>query len=55
MNQHPDWNDLTLFELAYNAKNKHFIAHPCCQKILTKRLFGDIKIRDVENGLPAGV
>jgi hypothetical protein len=48
--KHPNWNDLTLLELAYNAKNKAFIAHPCCQKILTKRLFGSIQIRDVDNG-----
>ncbi len=48
--KHPNWNDLTLLELAYNAKNKNFIAHPCCQKILTKRLFGSIQIRDVDNG-----
>jgi hypothetical protein len=44
----PDWNDCTLLELAYNAKNLDFIAHPCCQKILTKRLFGDIQIRENE-------
>lgn len=51
--KHTDWNDLTLFELAYNAKNKDFIAHPCCQKILKKRLFGEMQIRDVDNGLPS--
>lgn len=48
--KYPDWNDLTVLELAYNAKNRDFIAHPCCQKILTKRLFGSIQVRDVDNG-----
>jgi hypothetical protein len=49
--KHPEWNNCTVLELAYNAKNLDFIAHPCCQKILTKRLFGSIQIRDIENGL----
>ena len=49
--KHPQWNNCTVLELAYNAKNLDFIAHPCCQKILTKRLFGDIQIRDIDNGL----
>lgn len=49
--KHPDWNDCTVLELAYNAKNLDFIAHPCCQKILTKRLFGSIQVRDIDNGL----
>ena len=44
----PDWNDCTVLELAYNAKNLDFIAHPCCQKILTKRLLGSIQIRENE-------
>ncbi|CAF0859038.1 unnamed protein product [Brachionus calyciflorus] len=48
--KHPDWNDCTVLELAYNAKNLDFIAHPACQKILTKRLFGSIQVRDIDNG-----
>lgn len=46
--KHSEWNNCTVLELAYNAKNLDFIAHPCCQKILTKRLFGEIQIRDLE-------
>jgi hypothetical protein len=49
--KHAEWNNCTVLELAYNAKNLDFIAHPCCQKMLTKRLFGSIQIRDIENGL----
>ena len=45
-----DWNDMTVLELAYNATNRDLIAHPACQKFLTKRLFGSIQIRDVNNG-----
>ena len=43
--KHADWNDCNVLELAYNAKNLDFIAHPCCQKILTKRLFGFIQVQ----------
>lgn len=56
--KYPDWNDCNLLELAYNAKNLDFIAHPCCQKILTKRLFGSIQIIDTDSGffdMPAWV
>ena len=49
--KNPDWNNCTVLELAYNAKNLNFIAHPCCQKILTKRLFGSIQVRDIDNGI----
>lgn len=42
--KYPDWNDCNVLELAYNAKNLDFIAHPCCQRILTKRLFGSIQV-----------
>ena len=44
-----DWNEMTVLELAYNARNRDLIAHPACQKLLTKRLFGSIQIRDVKN------
>lgn len=53
--KHPEWNDLTLLELAYNSENKDFIAHPACQKILKKRLFGSIQIRDVDTSVPASL
>ena len=44
--KYSDWNNCTALELAYNSKNRNFIAHPCCQKMLTKRLFGHIQIRE---------
>ena len=44
--KYSDWNNSTVLELAYNSKNRNFIAHPCCQKMLTKRLFGRIQIRE---------
>jgi hypothetical protein len=44
-NKYSDWNDSTVFELAYKSKSKNFISHPCCQEILTRRLFGHIRVR----------
>ena len=44
--KYSDWNESTALELAYNSKNRNFIAHPCCQKMLTKRLFGHIQVRE---------
>ena len=46
-----DLNDLTAIELAYNSDNKDFIAHPCCQKWITKKFHGDIDIRELNFGL----
>ena len=37
--------------MVYNG-NKHFIAHPCCQKWLTQRWFGNIHIRELDWGGP---
>ena len=44
--RYSDWSNHNALELAYNSKNRNFIAHPCSQKILTKRLFGDIQVRE---------
>jgi hypothetical protein len=49
--KNPEWNNCTVLELAYNAKNLDFMAHPCCQRVLTKRLFGSIQVREINNGI----
>jgi hypothetical protein len=41
---------LTVIELAYNSDNKDFIAHPCCQKWLTKKLYGGLDVRELNFG-----
>ncbi len=50
LEKYPDWNNSTALELAYNSKNLNFIAHPCCQKTLSKRLFGNIQVREFNKG-----
>ena len=47
-----DFNSRTVVELAKLGGNKHFIAHPCCQKWLTQRWFGNIHIRELDWGGP---
>lgn len=46
-----DLNNLTVIELAYNSDNKEFLAHPCCQKWITKKFYGSIEIRELSYGL----
>ncbi|GAB6022353.1 hypothetical protein CHUAL_006473 [Chamberlinius hualienensis] len=46
-----DWNYKTAVELAAIARNRKFIAHPCCQKWLTYLYMGDIRIRELKFGL----
>lgn len=38
-------------ELAYNAENKEFMAHPACQKWVTRQFYGDITPRELSWGL----
>uniref|UniRef100_T1J9X5 Uncharacterized protein n=1 Tax=Strigamia maritima TaxID=126957 RepID=T1J9X5_STRMM len=45
-----DWNFKTAVEIAADARNRAFIAHPCCQKWLTNLFFGDIRIRELKWG-----
>ena len=49
--KNPEWNNCTVLELAYNAKNMDFMAHPTCPRVLTKRLFGSIQVREINNGI----
>jgi hypothetical protein len=44
-------NNLTAIELAYNSNNKDFIAHPCCQKWITKKFYGGLDFRQLNYGL----
>ena len=54
-----DFSNRTVVELAKLGGNKYFIAHPCCQKWLTQRWFGNIHIRELDWGgsfkLPDGL
>jgi hypothetical protein len=46
-----DLNNLNVIELAYNSENKEFLAHPCCQKWITKRFYGSINIKELHFGI----
>ena len=46
-----DLNDLNVIELAYNSGNKEFLAHPCCQKWITKKFYGSINVRELNFGI----
>ena len=46
----PDFNCKTAVELAAVARNRKFIAHPCCQKWLTYLFHGDVRIRELKFG-----
>ena len=54
-----DFNNRTVVQLAWMGGNKYFLAHPCCQKWLTQRWFGNIHIREMDWGpsfkLPDGL
>ncbi len=47
-----DFNNKTVVEIARMGKNKWFIAHPCCQKWLSKRWYGNLQIRELDWGRP---
>ena len=49
--RHEDYNDKTIIEIAYDAHYIHFLAHPCCQKWLTKTFFGNLQVKDLNWGL----
>lgn len=44
------WSHGALMEMAAFAKNKMFIAHPCCQKYLDRIFMGHTKIKDLPYG-----
>ena len=41
----PEFNNLNVVDLALNGNNIFFIAHPCCQRSMRERWFGNIKIK----------
>ncbi|RUS70802.1 hypothetical protein EGW08_021437, partial [Elysia chlorotica] len=43
-NQIPEFNNLNVVDLALIGNNIFFIAHPCCQRSMRERWFGNIKI-----------
>ncbi|CAF4080202.1 unnamed protein product, partial [Rotaria sordida] len=49
--KHPDWNNMTTVELAYHSDNKEFMAHPVCQKWVTRQFYGEITPRELSWGL----
>ena len=46
-----DFNDKTVIEIAHDAEYIHFLAHPCCQKWLTKRFHGQLQINELDWGI----
>nr|XP_037275704.1 LOW QUALITY PROTEIN: transient receptor potential cation channel subfamily M member 1-like [Rhipicephalus microplus] len=48
--QSMDWKYKTAVDIAAEAKNRKFLAHPCCQKWLTNQFLGRISIRDITWG-----
>ncbi|KAL3880135.1 hypothetical protein ACJMK2_032401 [Sinanodonta woodiana] len=46
----PDFNSKTVIEIAHEAGYIHFIAHPCCQKWLTKEFFGSVQVKELDWG-----
>ncbi|XP_076468214.1 transient receptor potential cation channel subfamily M member-like 2 [Babylonia areolata] len=45
-----DFNNRNVVELAKLGENKYFIAHSCCQKWLTERWYGNIRVRELDWG-----
>ena len=48
---HEDYNNKTVIEIAYDAAYIHFLAHPCCQKWLTKTFFGNLQVKELDWGI----
>ncbi|KAL7670660.1 hypothetical protein ACOME3_005590 [Neoechinorhynchus agilis] len=44
--KYPDWNDRSPIEFAHGVANKEFMAHPSCQKWITRTYFGGITLRE---------
>ncbi|XP_071134130.1 transient receptor potential cation channel subfamily M member-like 2 [Mytilus edulis] len=47
----PDFNNKSTIEIAHNAYYLNFIAHPCCQKWLTRKLYGSIQMKELNWGI----
>jgi len=46
----PDFNNKSVIEIAHDAGYIHFLAHPCCQKWLTKQFFGNLEVKELDWG-----
>lgn len=46
-----DFNNWSVVELAKFAGNKYFLAHHCCQKWMSQRWLGHIRIRELDYGI----
>ncbi|KAM7305890.1 transient receptor potential cation channel subfamily M member 3-like [Ixodes scapularis] len=49
--QSVDWKHKTAVDIAAEAENRTFLAHPCCQKWLTNQFLGRISVRDITWGV----
>ncbi|XP_052792596.1 transient receptor potential cation channel subfamily M member 2-like isoform X1 [Mya arenaria] len=45
-----DFNNKSVIEIAHDAGYIHFLAHPCCQKWLTKKFFGHLQVKELDWG-----
>ncbi|XP_055337468.1 transient receptor potential cation channel subfamily M member 3-like isoform X2 [Paramacrobiotus metropolitanus] len=48
----PDFGRRTPVQLAYDARNRWFLAHPCCQKWINRLYMGHIQIASPHPGSP---
>ncbi|XP_035219334.1 transient receptor potential cation channel subfamily M member 3-like isoform X2 [Stegodyphus dumicola] len=45
-----EWAGHSIIDMAALSQNRNFVAHPCCQKWLTNKFMGNIKIRELSWG-----
>ncbi|XP_037570265.1 LOW QUALITY PROTEIN: transient receptor potential channel-like [Dermacentor silvarum] len=48
--ENPDWGHRTAVDIAAQANNHKFLAHPCCQRWITNLFMGRISVRDLTWG-----
>ncbi|CAF1546940.1 unnamed protein product [Adineta ricciae] len=48
--EHPDFNSMTVVQLAYNWNNKEFLSHAILQKWVTRHFYGEITPRGLSWG-----
>ncbi|KAK3100700.1 hypothetical protein FSP39_023943 [Pinctada imbricata] len=49
-NKLPDFNNKSVMQIAHDANYLGFIAHPCCQKWITNKMFGSIRVKELDWG-----
>lgn len=45
-----EWAGHSMIDMASLSQNRTFVSHPCCQKLLTNKFMGNIKIRELTWG-----